>query len=353
MDPVFNFNQNTVENTIINHPANRSCEKLLIKAIQTGKTRRNKDKDHLTESFQKLITELYDEENTTFGSGVVGMAWRLEWIVKKKLFLGFDLHEVEGILEDVDNFIYKRTIYQNASDFSLADGLLGDLYYLVNRLDRISPEVKKIPIAKCIFILIDRLSTAFSAIASSNVGSSKNVNDWSTDQLKFISQLFHILSFVPFLPYTEYGVIQQLIDKMSNFIKYLFIESLDMHSDQISQERYIDLLMLSACYHNVGKKLKIGRWEKRGKQYTAHYISLINFDKVFSPAYAEKFLRVYGLIVSSGVAIEINAKILIEKLWTEYLSSNQIRNDLLEVIMGGNAKPGHAAMISDLQLVSI
>ncbi|MEI2271708.1 hypothetical protein OHD16_06100 [Sphingobacterium sp. ML3W] len=342
-----------MENTIINHPANRSCEKLLIKAIQTGKTRRNKDRDHLTESFQKLIAELYDEENTTFGSGVVGMAWRLEWIVKKKLFLGFDLHEVEEILEDVDNFIYKRTIYQNASDFSLTDGLLGDLYYLVNRLDRISPEVKKIPIAKCIFILIDRLSTAFSAIVSSNVGSSKNVNDWSSDQLKFFSQLFHILSFVPFLPYTEYGVIQQLIDKMSNFIKYLFIESLDMHPDEISQERYTDLLMLSVCYHNVGKKLKISRWEKRGKQYTAHYIGLMNFDEIYSAAFSEKFLRIYGLIVSSGITIEINTKVLIEKLWIEYQSNNQDRSDLLEAIIGGNTKPSHAAMISDLQIISI
>lgn len=353
MDLVFNFNQSTVENTIINRRGSRRCEKLLIQAIQMGRTRGNKYKYHLTESFQELIAELYDEENTTFGKGVVGMAWGLEWIVQKNLFPNFDLYEVEGILEDVDNFIYKRTVYQDTSDFSLAHGLLGDLYYLVNRLDRISPEVKKIPIAKCIFILIDRLSIAFSAITSSNGSSPKNVNDWSTDQLKFFSQLFNILSFVPFLPYTEYGVIQQLIDKMSNFIKYLFIESLDMYPDEISQERYTDLLMLSVCYHNVGKKLKISRWEKRGKQYTAHYLSLMNFDDVYSPAYAEKFLRIYGLIVSSRIDIEIDTKILIEKLWIEYLSNNQDRNDLLEAIIGGNTKPSHAAMISDLQLVSM
>jgi len=84
-----------------------------------------------------LIDEVFDyfERNkkftpATFGDGLAGVGWCIEYLVKHKFCDG----DTDHILEDIDNAVFRIINEQIQLPLNLQQGLIGYLFYVISRL---------------------------------------------------------------------------------------------------------------------------------------------------------------------------------------------------------------------------
>ncbi len=83
-----------------------------------------------------LLDKTFDNLNTAalsdFENGLAGIGWAVEYLVQN----GFAEGDMDEILEEVDNKVFKLLNESNLNSFELTNGLTGYLFYLINRLKR-------------------------------------------------------------------------------------------------------------------------------------------------------------------------------------------------------------------------
>lgn len=93
---------------------------------------------------EELIDEIYSEVHINyscdFESGLSGIAWGIEYLVRNKFVKG----NINKVLEDVDKQILERDV-RRVNDNSLTTGLKGLAYYVINRCANRQIDNKIIP----------------------------------------------------------------------------------------------------------------------------------------------------------------------------------------------------------------
>lgn len=124
----------------------------------------------------ELIDEIYEEITTDtptdFENGLAGIGWGIECLVQN----GFIEADTDEILDDFDNRLFKKLIYDTPNEIGLLDGLVGLGAYFLKRIQNPQSNdenIKTLTNKQLLIHLIDELERRFG-----NGGIEKLLNDF-------------------------------------------------------------------------------------------------------------------------------------------------------------------------------
>lgn len=92
------------------------------------------DKKHFTKQGELLLDEVFERVSistpTNFANGLAGIGWAVEYLIQSNLVKG----NSDVILEEIDNCILKTLTLDDGLDIDFTDGLIGYLFYFIQRL---------------------------------------------------------------------------------------------------------------------------------------------------------------------------------------------------------------------------
>lgn len=102
-----------------------------------------------------LLTHVYESSSLSFGEGLLGIGWTLEFLVQNHFISNFN----EDLLQEIDDVIYKWVNFNGMKSFSMNDGYLGCLLYFCYRLkgNRISMPYRELALKECTIRILGRL----------------------------------------------------------------------------------------------------------------------------------------------------------------------------------------------------
>lgn len=126
--------------------------------------------------FRRLISESAGKiQDICFISGLAGIGWTIELLSQ----YSFIKSDVNYILEDLDDVLYRSVIYSNKPNISLNHGSLGLLLYFFYRERSIKDtnRYRKIPIYESIVLLTDDISNKIFSILEQKTLDQKSLGD--------------------------------------------------------------------------------------------------------------------------------------------------------------------------------
>jgi len=112
----------------------------------------------------RLLDKLFESKsilnlNTSFGNGLAGIGWCLEYLLKQ----GFCEGNRDEILEDIDNIIFRAIYESKKMPIDLSNGLLGYLIYIISRLEYSDHNDSFMLNAELLKILINKIDNRIAA----------------------------------------------------------------------------------------------------------------------------------------------------------------------------------------------
>lgn len=190
-----------------------------------------------------------------FANGLAGIGWAVEWVDTND-FLKIDTNEV---LEDMDTILYRSVVFSEENKLSLAEGLIGKLFYFWSRhvtRNIANDRLKGVFIEECLVLLTDNLQNKFTGDEGL-----LNRQKISSNDMFLLGHSLYILSII--LP--SRVNIATVETTLYECIKYT-----DRILPESTSDKYYDtsaLLFLAACYALAGINHQYQYWQMQASKF--------------------------------------------------------------------------------------
>ncbi|RFM26692.1 glycoside hydrolase family protein [Deminuibacter soli] len=249
---------------------------------QTGNAQYKMTGEQLLECIGEHISSV---QNNTFGDGLAGIGWTIEWLVQHKLLEGVNTDEV---LEDVDDFLYREVIYGNESDISLCNGTMGKLAYFLRREWSKNPgtnRFKHICHQECIVLLTDALADWLDDL---------NLSAARESQLRDIADLLVGITSVTDI---NQLTVEAILYKAASYTEQLLNAAIHrLQTEPDTENAYVyQAMRLGVCYLIAGKKHQLQHWQLQAMQYVHKLQALLPGDETDDELLFQR-LTIYSLL---------------------------------------------------------
>lgn len=210
------------------------------------------------ETMEQMVEAIPNIKNVSFTDGLCGIGWAVEWLCQTS----FIDENSDEILEEVDNLLYKLSMYQFDESISLTSGTLAKLLYFFKRYEanNNTNRYQRISIQDCIVVLIDNLKD--------NLFQKEYCFDY--DSIEEVSNA--MILFAKIYPTRiHFQVVEQVLF-------YLVESSLDfLQIYQINRGGSVNLhrklFLLSYAVFFTGNMINLNFWRQTGYEKLSYFIN--------------------------------------------------------------------------------
>ncbi|SKA31065.1 hypothetical protein SAMN04488128_103403 [Chitinophaga eiseniae] len=223
---------------------------------------RHIDNHRFSESGLALLNEVSDVissvEDLSYAHGLAGIGWGIEWLVQQGLLADTDTDEV---LSDVDDLLYKSTLFGKRSSISLHHGTTGLLAYFHKRYTSRNPgssHIKNLYHHECISLLIDDIATQ------------QTGQRYPFSEGLFLAELggmmAHLSAVSKINIVTTENILYDAVAATDHFLQQL-CDARELPAVPGDGDYYLRALFLAACYEIAGRNTGHATWQLHASVY--------------------------------------------------------------------------------------
>lgn len=239
-----------------------------------------------------VAEEMETMQQVTYGKGLAGIGWCIEWLVQQALLADTNTDE---ILSDADDILYKFALYDAPATISLLDGSIGFMAYFRKRFTSRNKNrnyVKNLFHQECLRLMIDDIADRITA----NDGT-LNIAVVNSNML---IDLGNMLYYVSMENKVNIVTAENLIYKTVAFITPFLNRICEPRTPlpvPADENYYINVLYLAASYEAASRNIKHEYWRRHAIQCIASLQSLFDArEDLLAAAAPFRKLAVYSLI---------------------------------------------------------